>query len=81
MRTTISIDGSLLRRAKRHASQTDRSLSALIEDALRETLARRQQSRRKPTRIQLTVVKGRRRSGVNYDSLAELMELTAEAPR
>jgi hypothetical protein len=38
MRTTIRIDDVLYRRAKAHAARTGRTVSEVIEDALRETL-------------------------------------------
>jgi predicted transcriptional regulator len=41
MRTTIRLDDELLRRAKRHAIETGRTLNAVIEDALRAALQRR----------------------------------------
>jgi hypothetical protein len=41
MRTTIRLDDDLLREAKAYAAATDRTLTRLIEDALREALARR----------------------------------------
>lgn len=40
MRTTIRLDEDLLRRAKELAARTDRTLTAVIEDALREVIAR-----------------------------------------
>ena len=39
-RTTIRLDPHLLRDAKKHAAATHRTLTAVIEDALREVLAR-----------------------------------------
>ena len=41
MRTTVTIDDDLLRRAKREAAKTDRTLSQVVEDALRDSLATR----------------------------------------
>jgi hypothetical protein len=41
MRTTVTIDDDLLRRAKREAARTDRTLSQVLEDALRDSLAPR----------------------------------------
>lgn len=38
MRTTVTIDENLYRRAKSQAARTGRSVSQLIEDALREAL-------------------------------------------
>ena len=40
MRTTIRLDDQLLRDAKTHAARTGRTLTAVIEDALRAALAR-----------------------------------------
>ena len=45
MRTTLTIDDDLLRRAKREAASTGRTLGQLVEDALRDSLARRPASR------------------------------------
>lgn len=41
MRTTVRLDDQLLRDAKTRAAQTGRTLTAVIEDALRAALARR----------------------------------------
>ena len=41
MRTTLTIDGGVLAAYKRLAADTHRTLSGVIEDALREALARR----------------------------------------
>lgn len=41
MRTTLTIDGDVLSEFKRLAADTHRTLSGVIEDALREQLARR----------------------------------------
>jgi len=74
MRTTIRLDDDLLREAKVYAAATDRTLSRLIEDALREALARRdaQPARR---RVRLPTVGGSGpRPGVNLDSNARLLD-------
>lgn len=41
MRTTVTIDDDLLRQAKRAALDSDRSLSDVVAEALRELLCRR----------------------------------------
>jgi hypothetical protein len=76
MRTTISIDGDLLKKARGYALRKHRSLSALIEDALREVLARRTDGAPRASRQRLPVVKGKAIPGIDYDSFASLMELT-----
>ena len=79
MRTTVRIDDTLLADAKKLAADTGRSLTAVIEDALRETLSRRPAvpaSRGKPS---LPVFKGRGlRPGVDLDSSAALLEAMEE---
>ena len=44
MRTTITIDDNLLREAKVLAARTDRTVSSVLEEALRELLARQVES-------------------------------------
>ena len=45
MRTTVRLDPHLMRAAKRLAADTHRTLTAVIEDALREVVARSKQPR------------------------------------
>lgn len=47
MRTTVTIDDDLLRIAKREALATGRSVSQVLEDALRASLARPPASRKR----------------------------------
>lgn len=75
MRTTIRLDDRLLAQAKRYASQTQRTLTAVIEDALREVLARRQAVRRDRRPFRLPVVKGGRLlPGIDLDNNAALLD-------
>jgi hypothetical protein len=74
MRTTIRLDDDLLREAKAYAAATDRTLTRVIEDALRAALARRaaQPARR---RVRLRTFKGRGvQPGVDLDSNAALLD-------
>ncbi len=48
MRTTIKLDDHLLSQAKQLGNRTNRTLSAVIEDALREVLARTDVKPREP---------------------------------
>lgn len=48
MRTTVKLDDHLLSQAKQLANRTNRTLSAVIEDALREVLARTGANPREP---------------------------------
>jgi hypothetical protein len=77
MRTTISIDGELLARAKAAAARSGRTLNAVVEDALRVALARTEEP--KQHRVPLPTFKGGGlRPGVNLNSNAELLDLMDE---
>jgi hypothetical protein len=79
MRTTIRLDDNLLREAKRHAAATGRTLTAVIEDALRETLSRRRQQAASP-RIRLKTVGGSgTQPGVDLDDSSALLDLMDRA--
>lgn len=75
MRTTIRLDDGLLAEAKKRAAETGRTLTAVLEDALRESLARRRVVvERKPVRLR-TVNGDGVRPGVDLDDSAELLDL------
>jgi hypothetical protein len=75
MRTTIRLDDDLLHEAKAYAAATDRTLTRLIEDALREALARRD-ARPARRRVRLpTSGHGGLQPGVDLDSNAKLLDL------
>ena len=79
MRTTIRIDDQLLAQTKQMAAKTGKTLTAVIEDALRETLARQEEHiRREP--IKLPVVQGEGvQAGVDLDDSAALLDLMESA--
>lgn len=72
MRTTIRLNPRLLAEAKQLAADTNRSLTKVVEDALREVVARR---RRRPRRaVSLTIVGGRGvNPGIDLDDSAALL--------
>ena len=75
MKTTIQLDDQLLLEAKQYAAQTGRTLKAVIEDALREALARTETTRPQ-ARIPLKTFKGRGvQSGVDLDDTSSLLDL------
>jgi hypothetical protein len=79
MRTTLRIDDELLKEAKRIALESDRTLTEVIEDSLRETFARRQAARTKEEKVKLPSFRGNGlQPGVNLDSNAALLELMEE---
>lgn len=83
MRTTLRFDDGLFRQIKRLAAETHRTLTAVIEDALREALARRRKAAgRAPIRLPVFHGKGLQ-PGVDLDHSAGLLDLMEEhgAPR
>jgi hypothetical protein len=75
MRTTIRLDPHLLAEAKKFAAGSGRTLTAVIEEALREVLARRRRSSA-PKRPKLTIVGGRGpRPGVDLDDTSALLDV------
>ena len=82
MRIAIRIDEQLLKKAKQLAIQRKQSLTAVIEDALRESLARQNAAGQRPP-VHLPVFSGKGLlSGVDLDdnaSLLDLMETTQDS--
>lgn len=79
MRTTIRIDEQLLTEAKKLAIQRKKSLTAIIEDALRESLARqRSAAERAPARLPTFSGSGLQ-PGVDLDDTASLLDLMERA--
>jgi len=75
MRTTVRLDPHLLAQAKRMAAESGKSLTSVLEDALREKLARRR-ARPRTIPIRLKTVKGGVvRPGVDLDDSAALLDL------
>jgi hypothetical protein len=78
MRTTLRLDDDLLAEVKQVAARSDRILTAVSEDGLREVLARqRKAEERRPVRL-LTVLRGGRQPGVDLDDSAALLSLMEE---
>lgn len=76
MRTTIRLDDDLLTAAKRLAVESGRTLTAVIEDALRQSLSRRQvSSHGTPTKLPVARGGGVLQTGVDLDDSAALLEL------
>jgi len=74
MRTTIRLNERLLAEAKKYAAESGRTLTSVLEDALRETLARRR-ARLKTKPVRLRTVKGNGvRPGVDLDDSAALLD-------
>ena len=74
MRTTIRMDDALLLEAKKMAAETNRTLTAVIEDALREVISRRTQ---KPeSKVKFPTFRGKGlQPGVDLNNSASLLDL------
>jgi len=76
MRTTIKLDDDLLIEAKAIAARTGRTLADVVEEAVRDSFARRRQARQRPERPSLpSFGQGGLRSGVDLDDSAALIDL------
>jgi plasmid stability protein len=75
MRTTIRLDDRLMAAAKRRAAETGRTFTAVVEDALRQSLGPvRTSGKRAP--VKLPTVGGRGvRPGVDLNDSAALLDL------
>jgi len=79
MRTTIRIDEQLLKAAKLQAIHQGKTLTAVIEEALRESFARKHDSlQRGTTRLETFGGKGLL-PGVDLDDSASLLDLMESA--
>ena len=81
MRTTIRLDDPLLREAKREASRSGMTLTAIIEEALRERLARSANTAGRRVHVRLPTFRGEGLApGVDLDDSAALLDLMNETP-
>ncbi len=75
MRTTINIDNQLLMQAKAQAAASGVTLAQLIEDALRESLIRRENVENRE-RVRMITMKGTgTRPGIDLDNSQSLLEI------
>jgi hypothetical protein len=74
MRTTINLDDDLLAEAKQVATRTGRSLTDVVEDALRESLHRRHRTARRAVELPVFGEDGLQ-PGVDLDDSAALLDL------
>jgi len=75
MRTTLDISDDLMARARRLAADSGRTLTAVVEDALRMMLAKRRPPQ-SPGRVRLTTIgRGGVQPGVDLDDSAALADL------
>ena len=74
MRTTLQLDDALMRDVKRTALESGRTMTAVIEDALRQALSRREKSKRRRP-VKFTTFRGKGLlPGVDLDDSAGLLD-------
>lgn len=76
MRTTLNLDDALMSAVKRRAAETGRTMTAIIEEALRDHLDRAQRPKGE-FEFRWVTVRGKLRAGVDLadrDALYERME-------
>ena len=79
MRTTIRLNDDLLREAKQVAARTGRTLTGVIEEALRDML-RRHDVRPRPRHLKLPTFRGQGlHPGVDLDDSAALLDVMEES--
>jgi hypothetical protein len=74
MRTTIYLDDHLITRIKELAARTGRTMTAVIEDAVRQSLEHAPSRTRKTVRLTTVGGKGLKK-GVDLDDAASLLDL------
>jgi hypothetical protein len=79
MRTTLNLDDDLVARAKQEAARSRRTLTSVIEDALREALARTTGAAGEESGYRVRPFGGDGvRAGVDLDDSAGLLDLMSE---
>ncbi len=71
----MTIDDALLAEAKRVAAETGRSLSAVVDDALKESLNRREEDAHLSTTVVLPNFDGKLLPGIDLDNSAALRDV------
>ena len=75
MRTTISINDDLLKRAKIQAAEEGRTLTSLVEDGLTLILSKPKTSRRKRVELPVSKATGGVLPGVDLNRSSDLEEV------
>ncbi len=82
MRTTVRLDERLLQQAKAFAARERRTLTAVIDDALRQFLSRSVPRHPKRPAVQLITFRGAGpRAGIDLDDTAGLVDVMEEHER
>jgi hypothetical protein len=79
MRTTITIDDALLDQVRRRAAELRKTVSEVIEDSVRDSLLRRQDTKRETFRVR-RFQGGGYQPGVDLDDNAAMLDLLDGRP-
>ena len=74
MRTTIRLPDTLLSKARRRAAEEGRTLTSLIEEALKTALAEPKPARRARVRLPISRASGGTLPGVDLNRSGDLMD-------
>jgi hypothetical protein len=75
MRTTIRLSDDLLRKARKKAAEEGRTLTSLIEEALRTMLAESKPARRRRVQLPISKASGGTLPGVDLNRSSDLHDL------
>ncbi len=78
MRTTVRLDEDLLKAAKQHAAGTGRTLTSVLEDALRAELSRAQEAPTAPP-FHVRPIDSGFHPGISLDDNARLLQVMDDA--
>ena len=79
MRTTLNLDDALMKSVKKEAASSGRTMTEVVDQALRISLAPKAESG-EPFRLKMVTVKGRRLPGVDLTDRAALYDLMEKRP-
>ena len=72
MRTTVRLPDHLIRKAKKKAAETGRTLTSLLEEGLKVVLAEPAGTNRRPVRLPVSTASGGTLPGVDLNRSADL---------
>lgn len=79
--TTVRLDDELLRQAKEYSARCGRTLTSVLEESLRRTLAQHVPAHRaERVRLPVSTAAGGLQPGVDLDDSAALLELMDNTP-
>ena len=75
MRTTLNLDDAVVRAVKKEALKSGRTMTEVIEDALRERLMRPKTPSALPFRLEMVTVQGSLNPGIDLNDRRNLIDV------